>query len=114
MVLRAQRLRVGSKLGQRGPLSHGGGALGETQRDALAPRLRGNGLERDQPDVRPRIEADAAARSHRHDRGLGARDLDWLVRIARKLRDCAERTQAPLCLGILDLAGEKIEKLRNL
>ena len=71
-VLRTQRLRVGPKLGQHGPLAHRGGAIGQAERDALAPRLRRNGLECDEPHVWPRLDADTAARGHRRDGGLGA------------------------------------------
>ena len=106
-VLRAQGLLVGPKLGQRRALTHRGVAIGKAERDALAPGLRRDRLECDEPHVRPRVKANPAARRDGRDRSLSTRNLDLLVRIAREFRDRSERAEAPLRVGILDLAGNE-------
>ena len=112
-ILRTQRSAVRPNLGQRRALAHRARGLREAERDPLAPRTGGDGLECHRPQVGARLDAQPAARRHDRERLLGMVNLGRLGRVTHEFRDGAERAETPLRIRVGDLRLNQLELTRH-
>ena len=112
-VLRTQRFGVRADFAQHSAPAHRAGLLGQAERDALAPALRGDRFECDRPQVRMREQPDAAARRHDGTRHFAMLNVGRLIGVTRELRDRAERAEAPLRVRVGELSRDQIKGARH-
>ena len=106
-VLAAQRLCIGTKLGEHAAAVHRAISLRQAKRDALIPVGLVDALGRKRPHLAIEPQRNAAASGHRGERIGGNADLRRLVRVAREFGNGPERPEAPLRAGIGNFAAQQ-------